>query len=108
MLKAAEVGNLDFIKVMVEAKPELLNVANATTKSGILSYAIKHRQGKIVDFAFEQNPGKWLKASFTDEMGNNMLHQAVMLGSWSQRDSNSGWVLKLQKDFQWFEVIVHH
>ena len=98
---------ISFITELIKANPEL---ASSKDKSFVDFFfaAVRYRQSKVFSLIY----GFIWKAETTNvrtvESSNSLLHMAGMLAPPEQLNRISGAALKMQRELQWFKVIIFH
>ena len=105
MLQAAKYGIIEFIHAMRQANPDLLWAIDKN-KRGIFSHAVLNRRKEVFQLIHGINGRKEIIKTRADTFGNNLLHLAGHLGPSSELDRSSGAALQMQRELQWFEVIL--
>lgn len=103
LFTAAELGNVEFIIVLIRSYPDLIWKVDEKSRS-IFHVAVEHRQEKIFNLIYEIGSIKDLIAAYKDESNNNMLHLAGNLAPANRLNIDSGAALQLRRELQWFKV----
>ncbi|GAV76508.1 Ank_2 domain-containing protein/DUF4219 domain-containing protein, partial [Cephalotus follicularis] len=103
--EAAKRGIVEFIVEMIKAKPDFMTVYFMNGRSVILS-AVENRQEKIFSLLYGFNERKLRVVFGLDDFRNNLLHLAGLLAPSSQLDHISGAALQMQRELQWYKVII--
>lgn len=107
MLQAAKLGIIEFIDKMRKTNPDLLWAIDRNRR-GIFSHAILNRRKEVFRLIQSVNGRKEIIRCSADVFGNTLLHLAAYLGPSSDLDRRSGAALQLQRELQWFKVIIVH
>ena len=103
IIEAAKRGIPEFIIELIKANPEL-----DSSGEDFFFAAVRHRQSKVFSLIY----GFIWEAQITTvrekESRNNLLHMAGMLAPSEQLNRISGAALKMQRELQWFKVIIFH
>lgn len=100
---AAEVGNFEFLSVVVSTYPDLIWELNSVGRS-IIHIAVLHRHASIFSLIHEIGPIKDFILSFLDDEGNNLLHSVAKLAPPDRLNIVSGAALQMMLELSWFEV----
>ena len=75
LFRAAQVGNLESVKFLIEKEPELLNykMDNEVFGFTVLTHAVKHGKMNVVEYLLKQGADP----SITDQSNNLPLHHAA-------------------------------
>lgn len=98
---AAILGIQEFVTEMIKSYPVTVWLENMAGQN-IFLLAVKHRQEKIFNLLYQMGTHNIFAASFSDDLGNNMLHLA---GKLEPSIKISGAALQMQRELQWFKVI---
>ncbi|KAK1557774.1 hypothetical protein Q3G72_031683 [Acer saccharum] len=104
LFTAAELGNIEFILVLIRLYPDLLWKVDDHSRS-IFHIAVIHRQEKIFNLIHEIGAHKDLIAAYKDESNNNMLHLAGKLAPPDRLKIDSGAALQLRRELHWFKEV---
>lgn len=104
LFTAAELGNIDFLIILMRSYPCLIWHVDEQNRS-IFHTAVIHRQEKVFTLIYELGGLKELIASYKDNDNNNMLHLAAKLAPAIRLNDDTGAALKLRREFLWFKVI---
>ena len=106
LFTAVELGNIEFILVLIRLYPDLLWKVDDHSRS-IFHIAVIHRQEKIFNLIHEIGAHKDLIAAYKDESNNNMLHLAGKLAPPDRLKIDSGAALQLRRELHWFKVNIY-
>ncbi|XP_074272056.1 uncharacterized protein LOC141595975 [Silene latifolia] len=101
---AARLGKVEFLKVLIQAYPDLIWKVDENGYS-IFHIAVIHRQVEIFKLIYEIGAIKDLIATYKDTNENNMLHLASRLAPINRLSCVSGAPLQMQRELQWFEAV---
>ncbi|KAL5840747.1 hypothetical protein ACOSQ4_013355 [Xanthoceras sorbifolium] len=104
LFTAAELGNIEFIIVLIRLYPGLLWKVDDHSRS-IFHIAVIHRQEKIFNLIHEIGAHKDLIAAYKDENNNNMLHLVGKLATPDRLKIDSGAALQLRRELHWFKEV---
>ncbi|KAK3188907.1 hypothetical protein Dsin_028468 [Dipteronia sinensis] len=104
LFTAAELGNIEFILVLIRLYPDLIWKVDDHSRS-IFHIAVIHRQEKIFNLIHEIGAHKDLMAAYKDESNNNMLHLAGKLAPPDRLKIDSGAALQLRRELHWFKEV---
>ncbi|XP_031269174.1 ankyrin repeat-containing protein NPR4-like [Pistacia vera] len=104
LFTAAELGNVEFIKVLIQKYPDLIWKVDDHSRS-IFHIAVLHRQENIFNLIHEIGAHKDLIAAYEDENNNNMLHLAGKLAHPDRVKIDSGVALQLRRELHWFKEV---
>lgn len=107
MLEATKHGIVEFIDKMKVVHPCLLLAIDSESR-GIFSYAILYRRVKIFNLIYGLEETREHITSLKDKFHNNLLHLAGMPAPPSELVRRSGAALQMQRELQWFQVIISH
>jgi len=100
---AAEVGNFEFLSVIMSTYPNLLWELNTLGQS-IIHIAVFNRHASIFNLIHEIRSLKDFINGFLDDGKNNLLHSAAMLAPADRLNIVSGAALQMMLELSWFEV----
>lgn len=103
LFTAAEMGNVEFIKILIRMYPDLIWKVDDHSRS-IFHIAVMHRQENIFNLIHEIGAHKDLIAAYEDEYKDNMLHLAGKLAPPNRLKIDSGAALQLRRELHWFKV----
>ncbi|XP_031247661.1 uncharacterized protein LOC116105371 [Pistacia vera] len=103
LFTAAELGNVEFIKVLIRKYPDLIWKVDDHSRS-IFHIVVLHRQENIFNLIHEIGAHKDLIAAYEDENNNNMLHLAGKLAPPNRIKIDTGAALQLRRELHWFKV----
>ncbi|KAK7355118.1 hypothetical protein VNO80_14363 [Phaseolus coccineus] len=101
---AAEVGNFEFLSVILSTYPDLIWELDAKYRS-IIHIAVLHRHASIFNLIHEIGPIKEFILTFKDDQGNNLLHYAAKQAPPNQLNMVSGAALQMMLELSWFEEV---
>lgn len=104
IFQAVERGIPEFVVYVLKTKPELVGIINKKNRS-IFHVAVEYRQEKIYSLMYGLRM-KDVFATRVDTSNNNMLHMAAMMSPFGQLNGITGAALKMQRELQWFKVII--
>lgn len=104
LFTAAELGNFEFIFVLIQMYPSLIWKADNHSRS-IFHIAVLHRQEKIFNLIHEIGAHKDLIVAYKDEYNNNILHLAGKLAPPDRLKIDSGAALQLRRELHWFKEV---
>ena len=100
---AAEVGNFEFLSVVLSTYPDLIWELDTMDRS-VIHIAVLHRHASIFNLIHEIGPIKEFILTFKDDQGNNLLHYAAKQAPPDQLNMVSGAALQMMLELSWFEV----
>ncbi|CAL0301532.1 unnamed protein product [Lupinus luteus] len=101
---AAEVGNFEFLSVVISTYPDLIWELDTMGRS-IIHTAVLHRHASIFNLIHEIGPMKDLILTFVDDERNNLLHCAARLAPPNRLNIVSGAALQMMLELSWFEEV---
>ncbi|RYR13562.1 hypothetical protein Ahy_B04g070487 isoform A [Arachis hypogaea] len=101
---AAEVGNHDFLSVILSTYPDLIWELDTMGRS-IIHISVLHRHASIFNLIHEVGPIKDFIVTFLDDEGNNLLHCAAKLPPPNRLNLVSGAALQMMLELSWFEEV---
>ncbi|OIV95572.1 hypothetical protein TanjilG_30539 [Lupinus angustifolius] len=101
---AAEVGNFEFLSVVISTYPDLIWELDTMGRS-IIHTAVLHRHASIFNLIHEIGPMKDLILTFVDDEKNNLLHCAARLAPPNRLNIVSGAALQMMLELSWFEEV---
>ncbi|KAJ4702482.1 Ankyrin repeat-containing protein [Melia azedarach] len=104
LFTAAELGNVEFITVLIRLYPDLIWKVDDHGRS-IFHIAVVHRQENIFNLIHEIGAHRDLIAAYKDENNNNMLHLAGKLAPPDRLKIDSGAALQLRRELHWFKEV---
>ncbi|KAJ0081296.1 hypothetical protein Patl1_12366 [Pistacia atlantica] len=104
LFPAVEVGNVEFITVLIRMCPDLIWKVDDHSQS-IFHLAVVHRQESIFTLIHAIGAHKDLIAAYKDENNNNMLHLAGKLAPSNRLKIDSGAALQLRRELHWFKEV---
>jgi hypothetical protein len=102
---AAEVGNFEFLSVIMSTYPNLLWELSNKGQS-IIHIAVFNRHASIFILIHEIRSLKDCINGFLDDGENNLLHSAAMLAPPDRLNIVSGAALQMMLELSWFEVYI--
>lgn len=103
LFTAAELGNLDFLIILMRSYPNLIWKVDEQNRS-IFHVAVIHRQEKVFNLIYELGGLKDLIASYKDENNNNMLHLAAKIAPANRLNTDIGAAFQMRRELLWFKV----
>ncbi|VVA20295.1 PREDICTED: ankyrin [Prunus dulcis] len=104
LFTAAELGNIDFLIILLRSYPGLIWHVDEQNRS-IFHTAVIHRQEKVFNLIYELGGLKELIVSYKDNDNNNMLHLAAKLAPVIRLNDDTGAALKLRRELLWFKEV---
>ncbi|CAN6684843.1 unnamed protein product [Malus baccata var. baccata] len=104
LFSAAELGNIDFLIILMRTYPNLIWKVDEQNRS-IIHTAVVHRQEKVFNLIYELGGLKDIIASYKDEDNNNMLHLAAKLAPDDRLNIDTGAALQFRRELQWFKEV---
>ncbi|KAJ1393089.1 PGG domain [Sesbania bispinosa] len=101
---AAEVGNFEFLSVVMNTYPDLIWELDTLGRS-IIHIAVLHRHASIFNLIHEISPVREFILTFIDDEGNNLLHCVAKLASPDRLNIVSGAALQMMLELSWFEEV---
>ncbi|XP_061374513.1 ankyrin repeat-containing protein ITN1-like [Gastrolobium bilobum] len=101
---AAEVGNFEFLSVVMSTYPDLIWEQNTMDQS-IIHIAALHRHASIFNLIHEIGATRDFILTFTDEKENNLLHCVAKLAPPDRLNIVSGAALQMMLELHWFEEV---
>ncbi|KAJ1409887.1 PGG domain [Sesbania bispinosa] len=101
---AAEVGNFEFLSVILSTYPDLIWELDTMGQS-IIHIAVLYRHASIFNLIQEIGPVKDLLITFMDDEENNLLHCAAKLAPPNQLNLVSGAALQMMLELSWCEEV---
>ncbi|WJX23955.1 hypothetical protein P8452_13124 [Trifolium repens] len=101
---AAEVGNFEFLSIVMSTYPDLIWELNNMGQS-IIYIAILHRHANIFNLIHEIGPFKDFITAFVDDDNNNFLHSVAKLAPPDRLNIVSGAALQMMLELSWFEEV---
>jgi hypothetical protein len=101
---AAEVGNFEFLSIVMSTYPDLIWELNNMGQS-IIYIAILHRHANIFNLIHEIGPFKDFITAFVDDDINNFLHSVAKLAPPDRLNIVSGAALQMMLELSWFEEV---
>lgn len=104
---AIEVGNFEFLKVLMTTFPDLIWEVDERNRS-IIHIAILHRHANIFNLLRDIGHIKEFISCFLDNKDqSNLLHLAAILPPPDQLNSASGAAFQMTLELSWFEVFIY-
>ena len=106
LFDAAELGNVEFLIILIRAYPDLIWKIDQNNRS-LFHTTVLYRQEAIFNLIYEVGAIKDLIAAYKDKNNNdnnNILHLAGNLAPLSRRQIVSGAALQMQRELLWFQV----
>ena len=106
LFDAAELGNVEFLIILILAYPDLIWKVDQNNRS-LFHTAVLYIQEAIFNLIYEIGAIKDLIAAYKDKNNtdnNNILHLAGILAPLSRRQIVSGAALQMQRELLWFQV----
>ncbi|XP_050261947.1 ankyrin repeat-containing protein At5g02620-like isoform X4 [Quercus robur] len=107
LFDAAELGNVEFLIILIRAYPDLIWKVDQNNRS-LFHTAVLYRQEAIFNLIYEVGAIKDLIAAYKDKNNNdnnNILHLAGNLAPLSRRQIVSGAALQMQRELLWFQAV---
>ncbi|KAK4564341.1 hypothetical protein RGQ29_006420 [Quercus rubra] len=107
LFDAAELGNVEFLIILIRAYPDLIWKVDQNNRS-LFHSAVLYRQEAIFNLIYEIGAIKDLIAAYKDKNNNdnnNILHLAGNLAPLSRRQIVSGAALQMQRELLWFQAV---
>ncbi|XP_075673136.1 uncharacterized protein LOC142642624 isoform X4 [Castanea sativa] len=107
LFDAAELGNVEFLIILIRAYPDLIWKVDQNNRS-LFHIAVLYRQEAIFNLIYEIGAIKDLIAAYKDKNNNdnnNILHLAGNLAPLSRRQIVSGAALQMQRELLWFQAV---
>ncbi|XP_024160880.1 ankyrin repeat-containing protein At5g02620 [Rosa chinensis] len=101
---AAEIGNYEFLAVLMSSYPELVWETDEKNRT-IIHVAVLHRPANIFNLVHEIGSIKDVIVTFEDDQGNNIVHMAAKIAPQNQLNLVSGVALQMQRELVWFEEV---
>ncbi|XP_027364664.1 ankyrin repeat-containing protein NPR4-like isoform X2 [Abrus precatorius] len=101
---AAEVGNFEFLSVVMSTYPDLIWELNTMGQS-IIHVAALYRHASIFSLIHEIGPIKDFILTFTDDEENTLLHCVAKLAPPDRLNIVSGAALQMMLELSWFEEV---
>ncbi|KAM3742126.1 hypothetical protein ACB098_07G047300 [Castanea mollissima] len=112
LFDAAELGNVEFLIILIRAYPDLIWKVDQNNRS-LFHIAVLYRQEAIFNLIYEIGAIKDLIAAYKDNNNkdknnndnNNILHLAGNLAPLSRLQIVSGAALQMQRELLWFQAV---
>ncbi|XP_038680563.1 ankyrin repeat-containing protein NPR4-like isoform X2 [Tripterygium wilfordii] len=101
---AVEIGNVDFLLVLIRMYPNLIWKVDEQNRS-IFHVAVAHRQERIFSLIHEIGSHRDLISAYKDERNNNILHLAGKLAPPNRLKNDCGAALQLRREVHWFKEV---
>ncbi|BAT80173.1 uncharacterized protein HKW66_Vig0089860 [Vigna angularis] len=101
---AAEVGNFEFLSVIMSTYPDLLWELNTMGRS-IVHVAALHRHASIFNLVHELGPIKEFLFTFVDDEGSTLLHCVAEIARPDRLNIVSGAAFQMMLELTWFEEV---
>ncbi|KAL6196184.1 hypothetical protein ACLB2K_031799 [Fragaria x ananassa] len=101
---AAELGNYEFLAVLMSSYPELVWETDDKNRT-IIHVAVLHRHASIFNLVHEIGSIKDVIVTYEDKEGNNIVHMAAKVAPQNQLNLVSGVALQMQRELVWFEEV---
>ncbi|KAL2340248.1 hypothetical protein Fmac_008188 [Flemingia macrophylla] len=101
---AAEVGNFEFLSVVMSTYPDLIWELNSLGQS-IIHVAALNRHSSIFNLIHEIGPTKDFVLTFMDDEGSTLLHCVAKLAPPERINIVSGAALQMMLELSWFEEV---
>lgn len=98
-------GITEFIDEVIESTPEIIWQKDKKGRT-IFAHAILQRQENIFSYIYGLGAKMRIAIIRHDIFHNNFLHLAAKLSPFSRLDRISGAALQMQRELEWFEVII--
>lgn len=105
---AARVGNVEFVRVLLDKNPELLRIIDESGKS-IFHVAVENRQERVFNLIYDMklfNPDDLIY--YFNEKNISLLELAVKRTNPSHFDRVSGAIFEMHRELLWFKVLFNH
>ncbi|TKY72705.1 Ankyrin repeat-containing protein [Spatholobus suberectus] len=102
---AAEVGNFEFLSVVMSTYPDLIWELSEALGQSIIHVAALHRHANIFNLIHEIGPSKDFVLTFTDDEGSTLLHCVAKLAPPDRLNIVSGAALQMMLELSWFEEV---
>ncbi|KAI4332611.1 hypothetical protein L6164_017506 [Bauhinia variegata] len=104
LFDATEVGNFEFLAVLLSSYPDLIWEADERSRS-IIHIAVLHRHASIFNLIHDIGAIKDILVIYVDKKNeNNLLHLAAKLAPSKQLEAVSGAAFQMSLELLWFEV----
>ncbi|XP_040362769.1 ankyrin repeat-containing protein At5g02620 isoform X1 [Rosa chinensis] len=104
LFDAAELGNYEFLAMLMSSYPELVWETNEKNRT-IIHVAVLHRHASIFNLVHEIGSIKDVIVTYEDDQGNNIVHMAAKLAPQNQLNLESGVALQMHRELVWFEEV---
>ncbi|XP_031739060.1 ankyrin repeat-containing protein NPR4 isoform X2 [Cucumis sativus] len=103
---AAEIGNIEFLLILLRQDPQLILQVDKDNKTSIFHIAVENRQESVFSLIYEIGGLKDFIAFIKDDKtGCNILHLAGMLAAPHHLSRVSGAALQMQRELLWFKEV---
>lgn len=106
MLKAAELGIHQVIEMIVEKFPVAVYCVDPSTRGYFFHIAVENRSEKVFNLIYQMSDHKRSFPSLADSSGGCLLHLVAGLAPPQKLNLVSGAALQMQRELQWFKVII--
>ncbi|KAG2725799.1 hypothetical protein I3760_01G083500 [Carya illinoinensis] len=103
LVEATEVGNLEFLVILIRSYPDLIWQVDKEYGS-LFHVAVKHRQERLFNLIYEIGVSYGYLVTFCTKEENSLLHLAGQLPSPDRLNIVSGAALQMQRELLWFQV----
>ncbi|KAI4332600.1 hypothetical protein L6164_017495 [Bauhinia variegata] len=105
LFDATEVGNFEFLAVLLSSYPDLIWEADERSRS-IIHIAVLHRHPSIFNLIHDIGAIKDILVTYVDKKNeNNLLHLAAKLAPPKQLEAVSGAAFQMSLELLWFEEV---
>ncbi|KAG7994900.1 hypothetical protein I3843_01G082000 [Carya illinoinensis] len=104
LVEATEVGNLEFLVILIRSYPDLIWQVDKEYGS-LFHVAVKHRQERIFNLIYEIGVSYGYLVTVCTKEENSLLHLAGQLPSPDRLNIVSGAALQMQRELLWFQEI---
>ncbi|KAK7413002.1 hypothetical protein VNO78_04811 [Psophocarpus tetragonolobus] len=101
---AAEMGNFEFLSVILSTYPDLIWELNTMGRS-IIHVAALHRHASIFNLIHEIGPTKDVLLTFIDDEGSTLLHCVAEIAPPDRLNIVPGAALQMMLELTWFEEV---
>jgi hypothetical protein len=104
IFKAAELGNVEYLIILIRSYPDLIWSVDKNNQS-IFHIAVKYRQESVFNLIYEIGAIKGIIALYISKGNeNNMLHLTGRLAPSDRLNIISGAALQMRRELLWFKV----
>ncbi|KAF8403433.1 hypothetical protein HHK36_011537 [Tetracentron sinense] len=105
---AIEFGIIELLVEYLESFPRLnVSEGELVNEPSMFHIAVKHRQEKIFNLIYGRTASKMIVGRIKDESDIIILHVAAKLAPSPQLNSISGAALQMQRELQWFKLLLY-